>query len=74
MASSTDQINNNIITMSNKNNILTNKLNKLQNHNLAARGELKEKNYLYNELLTQNIVLLFIILGASGVFFLKNKK
>ena len=68
MASSIAQINNNINETNNENNSLIKKLNRLQAHNSAAGGELKEKNYLYNELLTQNYILLFMILGASGIF------
>ena len=68
MASSIAQINNNINEINNENNNLIKKLNRLHAHNSAAGGELKEKNYLYNELLSQNYVLLFIILGASGIF------
>ena len=67
------EINKNIVEINNKNNILINNLSNLQNHNLAANGEFKEKNYLYNELLTQNYILLLLILGASGFIFFKIK-
>lgn len=71
----TNTINSKIIKINSENELLVEKLNKLQNHNSGAGGELKQKNYLYNQLLTQNIVLFGIILGAScaGVFMYKKR-
>ena len=43
-------INNKIIEINNKNELLAEKLNRLQNHNSGAGGELKQKSYLYNQL------------------------
>lgn len=54
-----------------ENTELMKQLNRLQNSNLGARGELKEKTGLYNQILTQNVILLGVIVVMSGMFFLK---
>lgn len=77
LSSATDQsinLNQNITSQNNENNMLMKRLNQLQNHNLAARGELKEKTYLYKEIITQNFVLIGIIIVATSFFLFSANK
>ena len=61
------------ITKLNKDNTkLSNKLNTFDNQGLAAEGELKSRQFLYNELYIQNIILTIIILGNIGLYIINN--
>jgi len=66
-------LNNNINEIIKENNTLSNKFYDLQNHNNAAYGEYKQKNYLYNQLYIENMVLICILGSISG-FFIYNRK
>jgi len=71
---STIRENNDYNTILNQTNQrLLQKLNTLENYDLAAYGELKDKNVLYKKLLVQNIILIIIIL-FSCIGYIGGKK
>lgn len=66
-------LNQNIATTNSDNIELIQTLQRLKNKDSGAGGELLQKNFLYNQLYAQNIVMLVIILGLSGVYLYKRK-
>ena len=53
---------------------LTSKLNSFDNQGLAAEGELTSQKVLYDELYTQNIVFIIVIIVNIGLYIMKNYK
>ena len=53
---------------------LSNRSNTFDDQGLAAEGELKDQKFLYNELYTQNIILIIIIFGNIGFYIINNYK
>ena len=74
MESQISEISYDLATLTEKNKNLSTKLSRLQNHNSGARGELLNKNYIYKEIFTQNLILLTIILSSSGFYLYKKYK
>ena len=66
-------VNSNIDITNRENRELLKELYQLKNNDSGAAGELKQKNFIYNQLYVQNIVLLVMILGLSGLYVYKRK-
>ena len=58
------RVNKNITKLNNENAKLLRKLNTLENQNSGAEGELYDKEYIYNEIYIENIILLLVIFGG----------
>ena len=52
---------------------LTKKLNDLENLNSGASGELQDRKFIYNINLAQNLILVVIITGCTGLLYYKER-
>ena len=68
------KLNKEITKLNKENTKLSNKLNTFDNQGLAAEGELKSQQFIYNEIYAQNIILTIIILGNVGLYIIYNYK
>ena len=64
-------INDKIEKLNKSNARLTKKLNDLENLNSGASGELQDRKFIYNINLAQNIILVVIITGCTGLLYYK---
>ena len=64
----TININNKLEEIETKNNSLFKNLTKLQNNNNAADKQLKETNYIYNQIYKENIILMSVIASTIAIY------
>jgi len=69
-----DKLNELITTINAENSTFMNRLNTFGSADLAAEGELKFQQVLYNELYIQNIILVLLVLLYAGIFIKKSTK
>ena len=67
-------LNKDITAINKQNTTLIHKLNTLNSQDNSAVEELKEKNFLYSEEYTYNVILVVIILGNIAVYIVNNYK